>query len=108
MKRVSKKDVYHIMSKQNKEAKYEELVKLSDRVDIDFTFQLNNLFELMKQPTKSEIKRGLIEAGNKIGIEEFVRIMCKLFDANSCAELLDAIDELYPDVEDESEIGDEY
>lgn len=62
----------------------------------------------MKQPTKSEIKRRLIEAGNEIGIEEFVRIMCKLFDTDSCAELLDAIDELYPDVEDESEIGDEY
>lgn len=60
----------------------------------------------MKRTSKKEVYLVLLEQGNEIGIKEFVRVLCDVFDTDSLAELSDQIaDEFFSD---ESELGDEY
>ncbi len=60
----------------------------------------------MKRTSKKEVYLVLLEQGNEIGIKEFVRVLCDVFDTDSLAELSDQIADEFSN--DESEPGDEY
>ncbi len=56
--------------------------------------------------SKKDVYQTLLEQGDEIGIKEFVRVLCDVFDTDSLAEFSDQIaDEFFSD---ESELGDEY
>lgn len=52
----------------------------------------------MKRISKKEVYLTLLEQGDEIGIKEFVRVLCDVFDTDSLAELSDQIDEEFNDV----------
>ena len=59
----------------------------------------------MKRISKKEVYLTLLEQGDEIGIKEFIRIVCDVFDVDSCFELCEHID--YECYEIESEQGDD-